>query len=255
MRPEPWGTRARRAARRPAGAAPAGGARPRRGSRSPSARAEALAGERPAGLRVRPLRGHRRSGSSSTTARGAGSARSRLGDYVLNGGEVAALVVVEAVVRLLPGVRGQPGVARGGVPRRDGLLEYPVYTKPPAWRGLEVPEVLLSGDHARIARWRRDDRPERTAARRPDLIAALARGELDKHDLAVLATLGWQPVDGRLDSSPTVVVADLSVGARRSRLCHRGTSTPSGSDPDAPDHQTKDAGPACTAARRPRRRS
>jgi len=121
-----------------------------------------------------------------------------LGDYVLNGGEVAALVVVEAVARLLPGVVGNPESLVEESHGAAGLLEYPVYTKPPAWAGLEVPEVLLSGHHARIARWRRDTAIERTAARRPDLIEALPVDELDKHDLALLATLGWQPTDGRL---------------------------------------------------------
>ncbi|MEZ0448637.1 tRNA (guanosine(37)-N1)-methyltransferase TrmD [Cellulomonas sp. ICMP 17802] len=121
-----------------------------------------------------------------------------LGDYVLNGGEVAALVVVEAVARLLPGVVGNPESLVEESHGAAGLLEYPVYTKPPAWAGLEVPEVLLSGHHARIARWRRDTALERTAARRPDLIAALPVGELDAHDLALLASLGWQPTDGRL---------------------------------------------------------
>ena len=121
-----------------------------------------------------------------------------LGDYVLNGGEVAALVVVEAVARLLPGVVGNPESLVEESHGAAGLLEYPVYTKPPAWAGLEVPDVLLSGHHARIARWRRDTALHRTAARRPDLIAALAVDELDAHDLATLATLGWHPVDGRL---------------------------------------------------------
>jgi len=121
-----------------------------------------------------------------------------LGDYVLNGGEVAALVVVEAVARLLPGVVGNPESLVEESHGAAGLLEYPVYTKPPAWAGLEVPDVLLSGHHARIARWRRDTALHRTAARRPDLIVALAVDELDAHDLATLATLGWHPVDGRL---------------------------------------------------------
>ena len=137
-------------------------------------------------------------GWPSTTARGARVTEFSLGDYVLNGGEVAALVVVEAVARLLPGVVGNPESLVEESHGAAGLLEYPVYTKPPAWAGLEVPEVLLSGHHARIARWRRDTALERTAARRPDLIDALPVDELDKHDLALLATLGWQPVDGRL---------------------------------------------------------
>jgi len=125
-----------------------------------------------------------------------------IGDYVLNGGEVAALVVVEAVARLLPGVVGNPESLVEESHGAAGLLEYPVYTKPPAWAGLEVPDVLLSGHHARIARWRRDTAIERTAARRPDLIAALPLDDLDAPDLALLARLGWVPVDGQLVRNP-----------------------------------------------------
>jgi tRNA (guanine37-N1)-methyltransferase len=96
-----------------------------------------------------------------------------LGDYVLAGGEVAVLVVVEAVARLLPGVLGNAESVRddsfapGGM---EGLLEGPVYTRPPVWRGRAVPEVLLSGDHGAIARWRRERAVERTGERRPDLL-------------------------------------------------------------------------------------
>ena len=96
-----------------------------------------------------------------------------LGDYVLAGGEVAVLVVVEAVVRLLPGVLGNAeshrddSFAPGAM---QALLEGPVYTRPPVWRGMEVPPVLQSGDHARIATWRRDQALARTAERRPDLL-------------------------------------------------------------------------------------
>lgn len=96
-----------------------------------------------------------------------------LGDYVLNGGEVAALAITEAVVRLLPGFMGN-AESLVEESHEDGLLEYPVYTKPASWRGREVPEVLLSGDHGRIATWRHDQRVRRTAARRPDLLAAVA---------------------------------------------------------------------------------
>ncbi len=93
-----------------------------------------------------------------------------VGDYVLNGGEVAALVVVEAVVRLLPGFMGNPSSLAEESHGADALLEYPVYTKPASWRGHDVPAVLLSGDHARIAAWRHDQSLRRTAARRPDLL-------------------------------------------------------------------------------------
>ncbi|TML29498.1 MAG: tRNA (guanosine(37)-N1)-methyltransferase TrmD [Actinobacteria bacterium] len=114
-----------------------------------------------------------------------------LGDYVLFGGEVAVLVILEAVVRLLPGVLGN---AESLVEESyaDGLLEAPVYTKPPAWRDLPVPEILRSGDHGRIARWRRDQALLRTATRRPDLLAALPPTALDKHDRAVLTGAGFQ---------------------------------------------------------------
>ena len=118
-----------------------------------------------------------------------------LGDYVLAGGEVAVLVIVEAVVRLLPGVLGNSAsheddsFAPGDM---EGLLEGPVYTRPPAWDGRAVPAVLQSGDHARIARWRRDEALRRTAARRPDLLARLGEG-LDDRDLAALVEAGFDP--------------------------------------------------------------
>jgi len=96
-----------------------------------------------------------------------------LGDYVLNGGEVAALAFIEATVRLIPGVIGNPAslTEESHSEGQDGLLEYPVYTKPPSWRGLDVPDVLLSGHHARIAAWRRDQALELTRLRRPDLLS------------------------------------------------------------------------------------
>ena len=93
-----------------------------------------------------------------------------LGDYVLNGGEVAALAVTEAVVRLLPGFMGNPE-SLVEESHEDGLLEAPAYTKPARWRDLDVPPVLLSGDHGRIATWRHDQAVRRTAQRRPDLVA------------------------------------------------------------------------------------
>ena len=97
-----------------------------------------------------------------------------IGDYVLAGGEVAVLVIVEAVARLLPGVLGNPAslTDESHSPARDGaLLEAPVYTKPPVWRGLAVPDVLLSGDHQRVDSWRREQSLRRTAQHRPDLLA------------------------------------------------------------------------------------
>lgn len=95
--------------------------------------------------------------------------RISLGDYVLNGGEVAALAIIEATVRLLPGVLGN-AESLVEESHNDQLLEYPSYTKPAVWRGMEVPEVLLSGNHAAIATWRRDQQLDRTRRWRPDLL-------------------------------------------------------------------------------------
>ena len=92
-----------------------------------------------------------------------------LGDYVLNGGEVATLAMIEAIARLLPGVVGNPE-SLVEESHEDGLLEYPSYTKPAVWRGREVPPVLLSGNHAAIAKWRREQSIERTRRVRPDLL-------------------------------------------------------------------------------------
>lgn len=114
-----------------------------------------------------------------------------LGDYVLFGGEVAVLAMCEAIVRLLPGVLGN-AESLTEESHAHGLLEAPVYTKPPRWRGHEVPEILRSGDHGRIARWRRDQALSRTAQRRPDLLADLDPRGLDKHDVATLTGAGFQ---------------------------------------------------------------
>jgi tRNA (guanine37-N1)-methyltransferase len=92
-----------------------------------------------------------------------------IGDYVLNGGEVAAIVMVEAIARLIPGVIGNAD-SLIEESHTDGLLEYPSYTKPAIWRGLDVPEVLTSGNHAAIAKWRKEQQIERTKAVRPDLL-------------------------------------------------------------------------------------
>ena len=91
-----------------------------------------------------------------------------IGDYVLPGGESAALVMIEAVLRLLPNVLGNP-LSHQDDSHSDGVLEGPSYTRPPTWRGLDVPEVLLSGDHARVDAWRRQAGEQRTRERRPDL--------------------------------------------------------------------------------------
>lgn len=95
-----------------------------------------------------------------------------IGDYVLAGGEAAVLVMLEAVFRLLPGVLGNPASHHDDShsPGRDGLLEGPSYTRPPSWRGLDVPPVLLSGDHAKITAWRHAAAVQRTRQRRPDLL-------------------------------------------------------------------------------------
>lgn len=106
-----------------------------------------------------------------------------IGDYVLNGGEVASMVMIEAISRLIPGVIGNPE-SLTEESHEDGLLEYPIFTKPAQWRGRDVPEILLSGNHAAIARWRRDRRLERTAEVRPDLLAKLT--DLSREDLAAL---------------------------------------------------------------------
>ena len=101
-----------------------------------------------------------------------------LGDFVMTGGEVAAMAVIEACVRLLPGVLGNEAstVEESHSPGAGGLLEYPQYTRPPEFRGARVPEVLVGGHHAEIAKWRRERSVERTRARRPDLWARLERG-------------------------------------------------------------------------------
>jgi tRNA (guanine37-N1)-methyltransferase len=118
-----------------------------------------------------------------------------IGDYVLAGGESAVLVIVEAITRLLPGVLGNAdsvsddSFAPG---RMESLLEGPVYTKPPDWRGRPVPPVLMSGNHGAIARWRRDEALRRTASTRPDLIA---RNTLDDADRRTLSEAGF-PIDG-----------------------------------------------------------
>ncbi|OCA95657.1 tRNA (guanosine(37)-N1)-methyltransferase TrmD [Actinobaculum suis] len=114
-----------------------------------------------------------------------------LGDYVLNGGEVAALALIEAVARLIPGMVGNPESLVEESHGRAGLLEYDNYTRPVAWRGLEVPAVLLAGDHGKVARLRRDQAIAKTATRRPDMIARLQASDLDKKDRASLSQHGW----------------------------------------------------------------
>ena len=110
-----------------------------------------------------------------------------IGDYVLTGGELAAMVIIDAVTRLLPGVLGDP-TAPAQDSHARGLLEGPHYTRPQSYRGWEVPEVLLSGDHAAVARWRREEALRRTFERRPDL---LSKAELSRDDRAFLRRL-WR---------------------------------------------------------------
>lgn len=124
-----------------------------------------------------------------------------LGDYVLNGGEVAVLAMVEAIGRLLPGVVGNPD-SLVEESHSDGLLEYPVYTKPSVWRDREVPPVLLSGNHGKIAQWRRHEQYRRTADRRPDLLETFDAGTLPRADRTAFGDLGYDVVDGRLRRRP-----------------------------------------------------
>lgn len=116
-----------------------------------------------------------------------------VGDYVLTGGELAAMIVVDAVTRLLPGVLGDPTGAQDDS-HASGLLEYPHYTRPPEFRGLKVPEVLLSGHEANIARWRRQQALRRTWQRRPDL---LLRANLSEPDREYLLTLAQEEITRR----------------------------------------------------------
>jgi tRNA (guanine37-N1)-methyltransferase len=114
-----------------------------------------------------------------------------MGDYVLSGGEIPAMAVVEAVTRLVPGVLGDMR-AMIEDSHASGLLEYPHYTRPAEYRGLTVPEMLVSGDHARVARWRRDQALRRTLERRPDM---LRRASLSAQDRRYLASLGYHDED------------------------------------------------------------
>jgi tRNA (guanine37-N1)-methyltransferase len=128
-----------------------------------------------------------------------------IGDYVLAGGEPAVLVMTEAVCRLVPGVIGNADSASddsfgGGGGPMAGLLEGPVYTRPRVWRGRAVPPVLLSGDHAAVARWRRDAALRRTAVNRPDLAARLAGGNQETPGAPDAAPAGLDPRDRQVIS-------------------------------------------------------
>jgi len=108
-----------------------------------------------------------------------------VGDYVLTGGELPALTVLDAIVRLIPGALGDPDGAQDDS-HASGLLEYPHYTRPPEFRGMQVPEVLLSGNHAEIARWRREQAIKRTLKRRPEM---LEKAQLSEKDIRYLDSL------------------------------------------------------------------
>ena len=185
MRPEPWGAALDELA-------PAGGPQPRLVVPTPAGRpfTQALAHE----LALEPWLVFACGRYEGIDARVVDHAADRmvvdevsLGDYVLAGGEVAVLVIVEAVGRLLPGVLGNVA-SHEQDSFSDGLLEGPAYTRPEVWRGRPVPDVLLSGHHAAIARWRRDESLRRTAARRPELLSAVT---LDKADRKVLDKAGF----------------------------------------------------------------
>lgn len=116
-----------------------------------------------------------------------------IGDYVLNGGEVAVSVMLEAITRLLPGFMGNAAsIVEESYTGENALLEHRQYTKPADWRGIKVPDVLLSGDHAKVDRFRRDEALAKTNELRPDLIEALDCSKLDKADRKTLMALGWE---------------------------------------------------------------
>ena len=166
MRPEPWCAR-RAAVRRPWNAdraVPAGDA-------VHPGDARELAARTAPDLRLRPVRGHRPAGGRRRGARGCRCRRSRSATTCCSAVRSRCWSILEAVTRLLPGVLGN-AESLAEESHAAGLLEAPVYTKPATWRGHDVPEVLRSGDHGRIARWRRDQALLRTAARRPDLLTA-----------------------------------------------------------------------------------
>jgi tRNA (guanine37-N1)-methyltransferase len=142
-------------------------------------------------------------GVDERVAQVTGAEEVSIGDYVLSGGEIPAMVVVDAVVRLLPGAISDPDSAREDSFSR-GLLDYPHYTRPADFRGLPVPEVLLSGNHAAIRRWRRQQALATTLARRPEL---LAQARLDEEERELLARLVHPEEGDRMED-------ELSVGGR-----------------------------------------
>ena len=161
-----------------------------------------------------------------------------LGDYVLNGGEVAVLAMVEAIGRLLPGVVGNPE-SLVEESHSDGLLEYPVYTKPSSWRDRDVPAVLLSGNHGKIAQWRRHEQYRRTAERRPDLLEGSTPARCPARTARRSLTWGTTSSTGTSCAARTPAalrglkalagmfrdVAKLVLVPAGLRTCHRGSAT------------------------------
>jgi tRNA (guanine37-N1)-methyltransferase len=143
-------------------------------------------------------------GVDERVARELATEETSLGDFVLTGGETAALAVVEATVRLLPGALGDEGSA-GSDSFERGVLDWPHYTRPASWRGIDVPEVLLSGDHGRIRRWRRKEALRATRERRPDLLAAARLGAEDEALLGEIEDEARAGGPGPLDKRPAVI--------------------------------------------------
>ena len=136
---------------------------------------QALAGELARKKRLVLIAGHYE-GFDERIRTGLGAVQISIGDYVLSGGELAAMVIIDAVVRLLEGALGDEDSAKDDS-FSEGLLEYPHYTRPEVFRGMKVPEILLSGDHAKIAEWRRRQALERTKKWRPDLLKEIEKRE------------------------------------------------------------------------------
>ena len=153
-----------------------------------------------------------------------------LGDYVLYGGEVAVMAMIEAITRLIPGAMGNPASLEEES-HTGGLLEYPVYTKPAVWRDREVPEVLLSGNHGAIARWRRDRQIERTLERRPDLLEAYPVEQWDKKDRRFLAERG-------------VHFANPAKAAQKKTKQQKDAAEAASSEPASSDASAPEAGAA-----------
>lgn len=151
-----------------------------------------------------------------------------LGDYVLYGGEVAVMAMIEAITRLIPGAMGNPASLEEES-HTGGLLEYPVYTKPAVWRDREVPEVLLSGNHGAIARWRRDRQIERTLERRPDLLEAYPVEQWDKKDRRFLAEHG---VHFANPAKAAQKKAKKNPAPQTESVAHADTAQPNTAQPD-----------------------